>query len=121
MLDSVLSYLPQPDEVKNKANRALDKSGEETEEIIMNPERSATSPPVALAFKLEKGTFGQLTYMRMYQGHLKKGASLTNTRNGKSVRINRLVKMHSSEMVDVDEVCLITLYENLKDSMNEHI
>lgn len=104
LLDSVLSYLPQPDEVKNKANRALDKSGEETEEIIMNPERSATSPPVALAFKLEKGTFGQLTYMRMYQGHLKKGASLTNTRNGKSVRINRLVKMHSSEMVDVDEV-----------------
>ena len=76
----------------------------------MDPERSDKLPPVALAFKLEKGTFGQLTYMRMYQGHLKKGSSLINTRNGKSVRIGRLVKMHSSEMVDVDEVILFNEY-----------
>ena len=40
----------------------------------------------------------------MYQGHLKKGMSLVNTRTNKPVKITRLVKMHASDMVDVPEV-----------------
>ena len=55
-------------------------------------------PAVALAFKLEEGKFGQLTYMRVYQGTIKRGGWLFNIRNGKKVKVPRLVRMHSNEV-----------------------
>jgi elongation factor G len=57
-----------------------------------------------LAFKLEENNYGQLTYMRVYQGTLKKGTYLYNSRNDKKVRIPRIVRMHSNELEDVNEV-----------------
>lgn len=101
LLDAAVSYLPDPSEVKNYAIR-LDEDGEE-ERIQMNPERSNANPFVALAFKLESSRFGQLTYLRTYQGMAKKGDFVYNTRTGKRTKVSRLVRMHSNQMEDVTE------------------
>ena len=58
---------------------------------------------MALAFKLEEGRFGQLTYLRIYQGTLKKGDSIFNSRTTKEIRVGRLVRMHSDEMEEITD------------------
>ncbi|KAK4167256.1 mitochondrial elongation factor g 1-like protein [Cladorrhinum sp. PSN259] len=98
MLDAVCDYLPNPEDVPNMA---LDRSKAE-EPVALVPYNSL--PFVGLAFKLEENPYGQLTYMRVYQGSLKKGQYLFNTRNDKKVRIPRIVRMHSNEMEDVAEI-----------------
>lgn len=97
LLDGVVDYLPNPTEVVNKA---LDLSKNE-EEVILPSDPDL--PPVVLGFKLEDGQFGQLTYIRVYQGKIKKGDELINTRSKKKFRVGRLVKMHSATMEDINE------------------
>lgn len=97
LLDGVCHYLPAPTDVKNFA-LDLDKN-EEKVELIADPKL----PTVALAFKLEDGRYGQLTYMRIYQGKIAKGDNLINTSNKKKLKVPRLVRMHASEMHDIDE------------------
>ncbi|XP_075426676.1 elongation factor G, mitochondrial [Ascaphus truei] len=103
MLDAVLEYLPNPSEVPNYAllNR---ENSEETVKVLMSSVRDGSQPFVGLAFKLEAGRFGQLTYVRVYQGELKKSDYIYNTRTGKKVRVQRLVRLHADVMKDVDEV-----------------
>lgn len=98
MLDGVCDYLPNPAEV---SNLALDRrQGEAPVKLI-----SYNSLPfVGLAFKLEESPFGQLTYIRVYQGELRKGLYVYNARNEKKVKINRIVRMHSNEMEEVTSV-----------------
>ncbi|XP_077396576.1 elongation factor G, mitochondrial [Festucalex cinctus] len=103
LLDAVLDYLPNPTQVKNYAILNQEDSSE-TSKVQMEPTRDATNPFVSLAFKLEAGRFGQLTYMRVYQGCLKKGDSIYNTRTNKKVRVQRLVRLHADQMEDVEEV-----------------
>ncbi|KAL6116063.1 gfm1 [Pungitius sinensis] len=103
LLDAVLDYLPTPTEVKNYAI-LNDELVSEASKIEMDPTRDSTNPYVGLAFKLEAGRFGQLTYVRVYQGCLKKGEYIYNTRTGKKVRVQRLVRLHADQMEDVDEV-----------------
>jgi elongation factor G len=98
LLDGVAAYLPNPTEVKNEA---LDQN--KAEEKIVIPSDTST-PLVALAFKLEDGRYGQLTYMRVYSGTVKKGDMIMNISQGdKKVKIPRIVRMHSNVMVDVEE------------------
>lgn len=99
-LDAVCTYLPNPSEV---AATAFDYSKPEEAPFPLIPSTDNT-PLVGLAFKLEEGRFGQLTYMRVYQGSLKKGGVITNARTGKRVKVPRLVRMHSDEMEDVDTI-----------------
>jgi len=66
LLDGVLDYLPNPGEVSNVAYRGGDEDNRDKVSLI--PARSAANPFVGLAFKLEAGRFGQLTYVRVYQG-----------------------------------------------------
>lgn len=98
MLDGVCEYLPNPSEVQNMA---LDRKRKEAS-VKLVPYNSL--PFVGLAFKLEESNFGQLTYIRVYQGSLRKGANVFNARNDKKVRIPRIVRMHSNEMEEVSEI-----------------
>ncbi|XP_058452533.1 elongation factor G, mitochondrial [Malaya genurostris] len=102
LLDAVVNYLPHPGEVENIA--LIEKKGAEPQQVILNPARDGKDPFVGLAFKLEAGRFGQLTYLRCYQGVLRKGDSIYNVRSGKKVRLARLVRLHSNNMEDVNEV-----------------
>lgn len=102
LLDAVLEYLPNPGEVENLA--FVEKEGQDPEKIVLNPARDGKDAFVGLAFKLEAGRFGQLTYLRCYQGVLRKGDNIFNARTNKKVRIARLVRLHSNQMEDVNEV-----------------
>ncbi|CAG9835291.1 unnamed protein product [Diabrotica balteata] len=102
LLDGVLDYLPHPGEVSNYALK--EKEGEDAQKIVLDPSRDGKKPFVSLAFKLEAGRFGQLTYMRCYQGKLQKGDSIYNMRTQRKVRIARLIRLHSNNMEDVNEV-----------------
>ncbi|MDR1956664.1 MAG: elongation factor G [Treponema sp.] len=97
LLDGVTYYLPNPTEVKNYALN-LDRN-EERIELSADEKK----PTVALGFKLEDGQYGQLTYVRIYQGALKKGDELTNTRSRKRFKVGRLVRMHADSMEDITE------------------
>jgi elongation factor G len=97
LLDGVINYLPAPYE---KANYALDRSKDEEPVLVSGKD---SDPLLALAFKLDETQFGQLTYMRVYQGTLKKGNSITNINDGKKVKLSRIVRMHSDDMEEITE------------------
>jgi elongation factor G len=97
LLDGVVDYLPEPIE---KPCYAFDRSKEE-EQIKLSCDPK--DPLLALAFKLEETPFGQLTYMRIYQGTLKKSTYITNVNDGKRIKIPRIVRMHANEMEDITE------------------
>ena len=97
LLDGVVDYLPEP---REKANYALNRAkNEEPVEVSCHKD----APLLALAFKLEETQFGQLTYMRVYQGMLKKGNAIVNVNDGKKIKLARIVRMHSDEMQEIDE------------------
>ncbi|MEZ4380583.1 MAG: elongation factor G [Nannocystaceae bacterium] len=96
LLDGVTRYLPNPTEVENVAFD-LD---ENEEQVTLETRDDA--PLCSLAFKLEDGKYGQLTYIRIYQGQVNKGDTIYNARTRKKVKVGRLVRMHSNEMVDIE-------------------
>ena len=97
LLDGVATFLPSPMDIKNEA---LDQDKDE-EKVAL--ESDPSKPLVMLAFKLEDGRYGQLTYMRIYQGTVKKGDFIYNVANNKKIKVPRLVRMHSNEMIDIEE------------------
>ena len=98
LLDAVIDYLPSPLDIHNEAID-LD-NNEESVALVSDFDK----PTVALAFKLEDGQYGQLTYLRVYQGCIAKGDTLVNSRDGKKVKAGRLIRMHASQMEDVEEI-----------------
>lgn len=97
LLDAVVDYLPNPSEVENIA---IDLDDNNKPYVLSADPDSKTC---VLAFKLEDGPYGQLTYIRLYQGSLKRGDELHNTRSGQKIKVGRLVRMHADNMADIDE------------------
>ncbi len=98
LLDAVTTLLPCPSDVENTA---LDLDNDEVPIVL---ESDADRPNVALAFKLEDGHYGQLTYIRVYQGTMAKGSTIVNARSGKKVKVGRVVRMHADQMEDIEAI-----------------
>jgi elongation factor G len=98
LLDGITDLLPCPMDVEN---RALNMEKDEPTVLLT---ADAQKPTVALAFKLEDGAFGQLTYIRVYQGAIVKGDTIVNIRTGKKVKVGRVIRMHADQMEDIKSI-----------------
>jgi len=96
LLDAVVRYLPSPLERPIKAK----KYGDAAEEIQLEPDPA--KPFVGMAFKMVEDSFGQLTFMRIYQGTVNKGEMHFNQRTDQKQRFSRIVKMHADKREEVD-------------------
>ena len=95
LLDAVVGYLPCPRDVVNHGVNL------ERDEAPVELTTDSDAPTVALAFKLEESPYGQLTYVRVYQGQLKKGGDVYNVRLRRKTKIGRLIRMHAESMEDI--------------------
>jgi len=95
LLDAAVRYLPNPTEIQNIAHDKDDNMRDI--KLVSDPELDS----IALAFKLENQQYGQLTYLRIYQGTVSKGSDLINARTGKKIKVGRLAKMHADNMEDI--------------------
>ena len=98
LLDGITDLLPCPMDVENRALSM------ERDEAMVLLTADTQKPTVALAFKLEDGAFGQLTYIRVYQGAVDKGDTIVNIRTGKKVKVGRVIRMHADQMEDIKSI-----------------
>ena len=93
LLDAIARYLPSPLDREAVAFRVNPETQEE-EKFTLNPD--------AMAFKTVEDPYGTLTFMRIYQGTLEKGASYYNQRTNKKERVSRIFRMHADQRVELD-------------------
>jgi elongation factor G len=94
LLDAVNSYLPSPSEVNNTY---IDLDDDQEKPVTADE----TEPALAYAFKLEDGRYGQLTYLRTYQGGIRQSDVLYNQRTKQKIRVGRLGRMHADKMKEL--------------------
>lgn len=100
LLDAVVAYLPAPIDLPPVEGTDLE---DPEKKLTRNP--SDDEPFTALAFKVATDPYvGQLTFFRVYAGKLKTGSYVLNASNGKRERIGRILRMHSNEREEVEEI-----------------
>ena len=97
LLNAICRYLPSPDDRKINA---LQYDNPE-EEYPLEPDPA--KPFVGMAFKIVEDPYGQLTFLRIYQGTIKKGEMYINQRTGRKDRFSRILRMHSDKREELDE------------------
>ncbi|PFG09970.1 MULTISPECIES: elongation factor G [unclassified Marinobacter] len=99
VLDSVVEFLPAPDEVKAIRGEVDENGAEETRKA------DDAAPFSALAFKIATDPFvGTLTFFRVYSGTLQSGNAVYNSVKGKRERVGRMVQMHAKDRQEIKEV-----------------
>ncbi len=99
LLDSIIEFLPSPSDIPPVLGMEVDSGGE----VLRHS--SDEEPFSALAFKIMNDPFvGNLTFIRVYSGHIKSGTYLYNSTRRKKERVGRLLKMHANKREDIKEV-----------------
>ena len=97
LVDAICRYLPSPLERKISAKQW------ENPDETMALEPVNDKPFVGMAFKIVEDPFGQLTFMRIYQGTIEKGGTYFNQRTSRKERFSRIVRMHSDKREEIDK------------------
>src|SRR4051794_2168922 len=99
MLDAVIDYLPSPEDVPPVTGTNV-KTGEDEQRAALDSE-----PFTALVFKIVTDVYvGRLAFMRVYSGHAAASSAVLNTSRDQRERFGRLMRMHSNQREDIDEV-----------------
>ena len=105
LLDAIVDYLPSPEDVPPIAGIAPQRS-EDDDGYRVERFADDAAPFSALAFKVMTDPYvGQLTFIRVYSGVMKTGATVLNTGRGRKERIGRLLKMHANKREELRQVC----------------
>ena len=96
LLDAITRYLPSPLDRSSKAKVW----SEPDKDFPLEPDPA--KPFVGMAFKIVEDAFGQLTFMRIYQGTISKGETYFNQRTDQKQRFSRIVKMHADKREEID-------------------
>jgi elongation factor G len=97
LMDAVCDFLPSP---MDRSSFARDHDNEGTEiPLASDPD----APLVAMVFKIADESFGQLSYVRVYQGQIIRGRQYRNARTNRMQRIGRIVRMHANDREDITD------------------
>jgi elongation factor G len=97
LMDAIVRYLPNPLDCEMKGKDPVD------QDKAVDLEPDPAKPFVGMAFKIVDDEYGQLTFMRLYQGTVEKGSTYFNQRTGKKERFSRIVKMHADKREEVNK------------------
>ena len=99
LLDSVVTYLPSPQELKTITGTNPNTQSEENRKLDVGDHFSA------LAFKIMTDPFvGQLAFVRVYSGELTSGSYVYNSTKNVKERVGRILRMHANKREEVDVV-----------------
>jgi elongation factor G len=96
LLDAVTRYLPSPQDRPVQAKRC----DELESPLVLTPDDQ--QPFVGMAFKIVDDPYGQLTFVRLYQGQITKGGTYFNQRTSRKERFSRIVRMHADKREEID-------------------
>jgi len=101
LIDGVCDYLPDPTE-RERIAFSKEADGADEKELILQPDPKL--PLVAYAFKLDENKHGQLTWLRIYQGELKKGQIVSNCNVDVKTKVPKLVRMNAGDLEEIESV-----------------